>query len=236
MRTRRACTFFVRNSSAEIASPLFICQNLHRPVNDCMGFLDRRKKDRSKDDDGDGDGSGDFESSAIGKVTGRQDEMESILRDFIGETKRRFTEQDKDRDEQKQLVTGLSEKVDRLNSTVSSRLTGGGSAIRSTSPSSAPGGASSIVGSPESSSDPALLARIERLETVLASRAEEEENDPVAMVIREATNEMKRKLAKNIASTMKTTIYQIADDYSRKLKKAVVKQTGPDAPDSPPRS
>jgi hypothetical protein len=201
-----------------------------------MGFLDRRKKDRSKDDDGDGDGQGDFESSAIGKVTGRQDEMESVLREFIGETKRRFTEQEKDKAEQKQQLTDLLEKMDRLQNTVSSRVTGGGSAARSMSASSAPGGPSSIVSSSESSSDHALLSRIERLEGLLAAKADEEENDPVAMVIREATNEMKRKLAKNIASTMKSTIYQIADDYSRKLKKAVVKQTGPDTPDSPPKS
>lgn len=201
-----------------------------------MGLLDRRKKDRSKDDNGDGDGSGDFESSAIEKVTGRQDEMESILREFIGETKRRFTEQDKDRDEQKQLVTGVSEKVDRLNSTVSSRLTGGGSTIRSTSLSGAPGGASGLVSSSESGSDPALLTRIETLERLYAAKAEEEENDPVAIVIREAVNEMKRRLAKNIALTMKSTIYHIADDFSKKLKKAVINNTEPGTPGPPQRA
>jgi hypothetical protein len=200
------------------------------------GFFSRGKKGKTGDDEKSDDE--DFESSAFEKITTRQDEQESVLRDFIGESKRRFAQQEQEASEQKQGYASLSEKIDRLLSR--GPASAGLSAARSTPPST-PGFDSSSSGprSPDSSSElnPALAPlfdRLDRIEKLFTAKAEEEENNPVMLIIRQAGEDLNRRIAKNIAATMKATIYAIADDYSIKVKRAVaartVAGTGSEAP------
>ena len=191
--------------------------------------MDRGKK-RKTDDDGKGDNDEDFESSALEKLNTRQDEQESVLRDFIGESKRRFAQQEENMNEQKQANATLSEKMDRLLSR--GPASAGLSSVRSTL-SSTPGfdaGSSGGARSPDSSGDSnqafaPLFERLDRMERLLTAKAEEEENNPVMLIIRQAGEELNRRIAKNIAATMKATIYAIADDYSAKVKRAVATRT-----------
>jgi len=194
-------------------------------VNDCMDLLGRGRKRKTSDDEkGDDE---DFESSALEKLTNRQDETEAVLKEFIGESKRRFTQQEENVSGQKQSFASLSEKVDRLLSRGPASI--GLPSVRSTL-SSTPGFDSSGARSPDSSSDfnqafAPLFERLDRMEKLFTAKAEEEENNPVMLIIRQAGEELNRRIAKNIAATMKATIYAIAEDYSAKVKHAVATRT-----------
>jgi hypothetical protein len=193
-----------------------------------MDLLGRGRKRKTSDDEkGDDE---DFESSALEKLTNRQDETEAVLKEFIGESKRRFTQQEENVSGQKQSFASLSEKVDRLLSRGPASI--GLPSVRSTL-SSTPGfdaGSSSSARSPDSSSDfnqafAPLFERLDRMEKLFTAKAEEEENNPVMLIIRQAGEELNRRIAKNIAATMKATIYAIAEDYSAKVKHAVATRT-----------
>lgn len=190
-----------------------------------MDLLGRGRKRKTSDDEkGDDE---DFESSALEKLTNRQDETEAVLKEFIGESKRRFTQQEENVSEQKQSFASLSEKVDRLLSRGPVSI--GLPSVRSTL-SSTPGFDSSGARSPDSSSDfnqafAPLFERLDRMEKLFTAKAEEEENNPVMLIIRQAGEELNRRIAKNIAATMKATIYAIAEDYSAKVKHAVATRT-----------
>lgn len=169
-----------------------------------------------------------FAASALDKVTERQDEMESVVKDFIGESKRRF-------EDLSNRMTTMTAELEKVRTAIpkypisSMMRTAPGQIVVAGNP------AETATGAPAEPSEgiPMELAkllgtintRLERLEKAATEKAEEEEVDPVQVVMKEAYEDLRKKIAKDIAATIKSSTYKVADSYRSKIKTAVLRET-----------
>jgi len=169
-----------------------------------------------------------FATSALDKLTERQDEMESIVKDFIGESKRRF----EDLSNRMTTMTAEFEKVrtaipkypisSMMRTAPGQIVVAGNPAETATGPPAEPG-----EGIPMDLAKllTTINTRLERLEKAAAEKAEGEEADPVQIVMREAYEDLRKKIAKDIAATFKASTFKVADSYRSKIKTAVLRET-----------
>jgi hypothetical protein len=190
-----------------------------------------KKKERGSEDEED-----EFAGSALEKLTERQDEMESVVKDFIGESKRRFEDGDRKSTELASRFDSVAAQMEKLQGAVNRVL-----AARPSSTPIIAAGISPQEGTAAPSVEQneglpvdlvrtlgAVNMRLDRLEKTMTEKAEEEGSDPVEVVMREAYQDLRKKIAKDIAATFKSSTFRIADSYRTKVKKAVLKETEPE--------
>jgi len=187
-----------------------------------MGLLGRGRGKRTREDEGEDD---EFASSALDKLAERQDEIESVLKDFIGESKRRF-------EDFANNVTAMKSEAEKIRIAASrpqTMLRPPTSIVMAGNPQE---GTSmlSAEGAEAASADlvkmlTAINTRLDRLEKMGQEKVEEEAGDPVEVVMREAYQDLRKKIAKDVAATFKASTFKIADTYRAKVKKAVLKET-----------
>jgi len=187
-----------------------------------------RKRQRSSEDEED-----EFAGSALERLAERQDEMESVVKDFLGESKRRFEDDNKRLGEIGTRLDSVAVQMEKLQGAVNRVL-----AARTSSPPVVAAGTSFQEGAAAPSVEPneglppdlvrtlgAINTRLDRLEKTMTEKAEEEGSDPVEVVMKEAYQDLRKKIAKDIAATFKSSTFKIADSYRAKVKKAVLKET-----------
>jgi len=169
-----------------------------------------------------------FATSALDKLTEHQDEMESVVKDFIGESKRRF-------EELSNRMTMMTTELEKVRTAtpkypISSMMrTAPGQIVVAGNP------AETAMGAPAEPGEGvpmdlvkllgAINTRLERLEKAAAEKTEEEEADPVQIVLNEAYQDLRKKIAKDIAATFKSSTFKVADSYRSKIKTAVLRET-----------
>ena len=187
-----------------------------------MGLFGRGRGKRAREDESEED---EFAGSALDKLTERQDEMESVFKDFIGESKRRF-------EDLANNLTAMKSEAEKIRVAASRPQT----ILRPSTPiimASNPQEGTSMLsaeGAEAASADlvkmlTAINTRLDRLEKMGQEKAEEEAGDPVEVVMREAYQDLRKKIAKDVAATFKASTFKIADTYRAKVKKAVLKET-----------
>jgi len=187
-----------------------------------MGLFGRGRGKRAREDES---GEDEFAGSALDKLAERQDEMESVLKDFIGESKRRF-------EDFANNVTAMKSEAEKIRIAANRPQT----MLRPPTPIVMAGNPQegtpmlSAEGAEAASADlvkmlTAINTRLDRLEKMGQEKAEEEAGDPVEVVMREAYQDLRKKIAKDVAATFKASTFKIADTYRAKVKKAVLKET-----------
>jgi tetrahydromethanopterin S-methyltransferase subunit G len=187
-----------------------------------------RKKERGSEGEED-----EFAGSALERLAERQDEMESVVKDFIGESKRRFEDDNKRLGEITNRLDSVAVQMEKLQGAVNRVLAARPSSVpviaTGSSPQESPA-APSVELNESLSVDlartlAAVNTRLDRLEKAVTEKAEEEGSDPVEVVMKEAYQDLRKKIAKDIAATFKSSTFKIADSYRAKVKKAVLKET-----------